>query len=129
MRAVQERVCEEAGACRSLPRRVAADPIGRGIRLDGQLHTTGTGEMSTTRVSSAPTRQVITLSIPEFAMLVRFAVLAELYDQPAAVTREQPQFEMALVSYSSGRRIGDMDCWWPLLRGFAREWIVERRAS
>ena len=86
--------------------------------------------MDAITVSTTHTRRrVLTLPVPELAMLVRFALLAELHGEATAPTPAHPAVELAFASYGQALGRGTLECWWPVLRELAGDWIKQRRAS
>lgn len=81
--------------------------------------------VSTTRTR----RRVLTLPIPELAMLVRFALLAELHDDAAPPTPVHPAVSLAFACYGRALGAGTLEGWWPVLREMAGDWVRQRQTS
>lgn len=73
-------------------------------------------------------RRVHTLSRSELRMLLRFAVLRELEEEAHAAAGERPTLA-ALDWYTRSGAFEELDCWWPLLRQFARACLDLRRTQ
>ncbi len=79
------------------------------------------------RIADPP--RVVTLSIPDLSMLVRFAILTELHDGTGVPGEAREVTQATLLSYASSMTGDRLERWWPLLRAFAGEWLVQQRAS
>lgn len=62
-------------------------------------------------------------------MLVRFALLAELHDDAPAPTPVQPAVPLAFACYGRVLGAGTLECWWPVLRELAGDWVRQRQTS
>ena len=86
--------------------------------------------MDTITVSTTHTRRrVLTLPVSELAMLMRFALLAELHGEAVLPERAHPAVELAFASYGRALGAGTLQCWWPVLREFAGDVLRARRGS
>ncbi len=79
--------------------------------------------------SARPPWRMSTLTAAELAMLVRFALLAELQERAGAPAAVRQDAEGALLAYRRSRPTEQMDCWWSFLRGLAGEWVTRARTS